>query len=116
MGWYNLRTPIKPFHTFDTRQGCLTLTSNGMHIEQLECPAMLLRKQTAYIGKWSTKLHFEPESEYDQAGTTVYYSAFSFAAIYITKENGRLAIVARWTDHETRTIQVGLARKFWGIY
>jgi len=71
---------------------------------------MVLRKQTAYSGMWSTRLDFEPSNDFEEAGTVVFYSDVSYAAILIKSVNGSRVIVARWTDHETRTIKASLIR------
>lgn len=107
LGWYHLRTPFKPIHNFHDRPGCLTIISNSQAIHQLESPAMLLRKQTALRGSWSTSLHFDPEDEFEEAGSVVYYSNISYGAILIKRRGGERVVLARWTDYESRTTKVG---------
>jgi beta-xylosidase len=112
LGWYHLRTPIKPCHSFNGRENHLTLISNGFKMDQFESPAMILRKQTAYRGIWSTRLDFEPTNDFEEAGTVVFYSDVSYAAIIIKSVQGSKVIVARWTDPETRTVKVGRHTEF----
>jgi len=68
---------------------------------------MLLRKQTSYRGIWSTRLDFDPKNEYEEAGTTVFYSDTSYAAVLIKSIQGSRVVMARWTDNVTRTVKVG---------
>lgn len=112
LGWYTLRTPIKPAHSLSARKGHLTLTSNGIRIDQLESPAMVLRKQLSYNGTWSTRLDFTPTNEYEEAGTVLYYSDMSYAAIVVKQVGDRRVILARWTDHLSRDVKVSLTLPF----
>ena len=42
---------------------------------------------------------YEPADEWEEAGTTVFYSRWSYIALVIRKDkNGEKEIVARWTD------------------
>lgn len=106
LGWYHVRTPIKPDYYLGRRPGHLTLVSNSQAIHQLESPAMILRKQTAHTGIWSTSIDFDPVDEYEEAGAVVYYSNISYGAILIKRRNGRRQVVARWTDHLSRETKV----------
>lgn len=110
LGWYTLRTPIKPAHSLKSRPNHLTLVSNGIKFDQLESPAMVLRKQTSYTGTWSTRIDFEPTNEYEEAGTVAFYSDASYAAIVIKLVGDKRVIQARWTCHESRTVKVCLER------
>lgn len=67
---------------------------------------MVLRKQTSYTGTWSTRIDFEPTNEYEEAGTVAFYSDVSYAAIIVKLVGDRRIVLARWTDHESRTVKV----------
>ena len=60
---------------------------------------MLLRRQTSYNGTWKTRMIYDPTDEWEEAGTVVWYSRWSYIAIVIRKtKEGQREIVARWTD------------------
>jgi hypothetical protein len=60
---------------------------------------MLLRRQTSYDGIWKTRMIYDPADEWEEAGTTVFYSRWSYIALVIRKnKDGEKEIVARWTD------------------
>lgn len=67
---------------------------------------MLLRKQLAHSGVWSTRMHFDPSSEYEEAGTTIFYSYASYAAILVTMMGQQRVVMARYTDPDTRKVKV----------
>lgn len=71
---------------------------------------MILRKQIAHTGIWSTSIDFDPIDEYEEAGAVVYYSNISYGAILIRKKDERREILARWTDHVSRTTKVSIDR------
>ena len=103
-GWYHLRTPIHPIHR--VKNGQLTMYGNAHTISLFESPAILLRKQTAYSGVWTTALDFQPLDAYEEAGTTIFYSGESYAAILIRQGEISREVVVRWTDPIRRDIQV----------
>jgi hypothetical protein len=46
---------------------------------------------------------YEPADEWEEAGTTVFYSRWSFIAIIVRKnKEGKKEIVARWTDADDK--------------
>jgi beta-xylosidase len=60
---------------------------------------MLLRRQTSYDGTWTTRIKYEPADEWEEAGTVVYYSKWSYIAIVVRKnKDGKKEILARWTE------------------
>lgn len=60
---------------------------------------MLLRRQTAYNGTWRTRIEFDPADEWEEAGTTVFYSRWSYIALIIRRNKaGKKEVVVRWTD------------------
>lgn len=61
---------------------------------------MVLRKQTSYAGTWRTVVDFEPETEYEEAGTAVYWSNFSYIALAIRKNGEGRELVLRWNAYE----------------
>ena len=62
---------------------------------------MLLRRQTSYNGIWKTRIIYDPADEWEEAGTVVWYSRWSYIAILVRKnEKGEKEVVARWTDAE----------------
>lgn len=60
---------------------------------------MLLQRQTAYNGTWRTRIEFDPADEWEEAGTTVFYSKWSYIALVIRRnKSGEKEVVVRWTD------------------
>lgn len=97
--WYHLRTPLKACHTLSAKPSHLTLYGSPQSITDLESPCMLLRRQTAYNGTWRTRIEFDPADEWEEAGTTVFYSKWSYIALVIRRsKEGSKEVVVRWTD------------------
>jgi hypothetical protein len=67
---------------------------------------MLLRKQVAFKGIWSTVLDFSPAESDSEAGTTVYWSKYAFACIGIRRSEEGREVVLRWTDYQSDDIKV----------
>lgn len=99
-GWYSVRTPVRQEWSFE-KPGHLTLYGNPFTIATRESPAMLVRKQTAHSGVWRTSVEFEPETEYEEAGTAVFWSNFSYIALAIRKNGDGTELVLRWNEYET---------------
>ena len=60
---------------------------------------MLLRRQTSYNGTWATRIDFDPADEWEEAGTTVFYSRWSYIALLVRRnKGGEKEVVVRWTD------------------
>lgn len=60
---------------------------------------MLLRRQTAYNGAWRTRIDFDPADEWEEAGTTVFYSRWSYIALLLRRnKEGKKEVVVRWTE------------------
>lgn len=110
-GWYHLRTPVKKEYSLTLRPGHLALYGNMYTIQSKECPAMLLRKQTSLTGTWETSLEFEPENEYEEAGTAVYLLGASYIAMLIRQKAGVRQIVLQWID-EQHTLKVSTVAAF----
>jgi hypothetical protein len=71
---------------------------------------MVLRKQTALIGVWSTAIDFSPQAPYEEAGTAVFLSAYSYASLFIRLSGtGKREVVARWLHEETDALTVSPA-------
>jgi len=58
---------------------------------------MLLRKQTSYTQTWSTQVSLESETETHEAGSIVFWSRYSYIALFL--RNNR--VVVRWVDENT---------------
>lgn len=100
LGWYHLRTPLKPCHSLNS--GALTLWGNAQTLNDVDSPGALFRRQKDYAGVWSTTLAFEPDNECEEAGTVVYYGVNSYAAILIRKKGDGREVVARWKDEDVK--------------
>jgi beta-xylosidase len=101
--WYHLRTPLVPTYSLSIKPSYLTLFGSPQKITDVESPSMLLRRQTSYDGTWKTRMIYEPADEWEEAGTTVFYSRWSFIAIIVRKnKEGKKEIVARWTDADDK--------------
>lgn len=86
-------------YSLTAKTGHLTLYGNAYAIHDQESSAMILRKQVAFSGCWSTELEFSPSHENQEAGTCVYWSNWAYAAILIRRSrNGTRELVVRWTD------------------
>jgi beta-xylosidase len=107
LGWYHVRTPLKQEYSLAERPGHLTLYGNGYAINSTESPSMVLRKQTALSGTWSTAIDFNPQASYEEAGTAVFLSAYSYASLFVRLSGkGKREVVARWLDEETDAVTV----------
>ncbi|KAJ7074786.1 glycoside hydrolase family 43 protein [Mycena amicta] len=59
-GYYALRTPYKPFHSFTARPNYLRLRASAYAPGDRDNPSLLLRKQTAYTETFEVSLDFVP--------------------------------------------------------
>lgn len=82
-GWYHLRTPQKQDYSLAARPSYLALYGGPVGIRSWESPTMLLRKQTAFEGVWTTELEFEPSRQGEEAGTLVWRNEYAFGAVSI---------------------------------
>lgn len=106
-GWYHLRTPLSHDHSLSERPGSLALRGNAYKLVDVECPAVLLRKQTFLLGSWTTRLDYSPSTTNQEAGLTVFWSCYAFITLAIRKAStaGR-QIILRWTNEESDDFKV----------
>ena len=73
-----------------------------------ESPAMLLRKQTSYSQVWTTQVSLEAESETQEAGSVVFWSRWSYIALFIRRDpsGSGTQVVVRWIDEDTDETKV----------
>jgi beta-xylosidase len=110
LGWYSVRTPVRQEYSLAHRPNTLTIFGNPFRIDQLESPALLCRKQQYHAGTWLTSLDFDPDTEYDEAGTAVFWSNFSFISLVVRKKGQGRELVLRWNAYEDDKRQVSLSR------
>jgi beta-xylosidase len=72
LGWYTIRTPLRPFHSLTDRPGYLSIRGSAYPIDYQESPSALLRKQPDFEGEWSTGMDFQPNVEGTAAGLVVW--------------------------------------------
>ncbi|RDW83673.1 uncharacterized protein DSM5745_03999 [Aspergillus mulundensis] len=134
LGWYRKNTPLKKDYTLlgsepspSPSQGKSGLRLHGAPytLSTPSCPTLFLRKQTARICTWETKLRFRPDSVNVEAGTVVYRDYYTFASIGIrlaksteTEPGSGVAVeqeerkrVIRFTTHTHNT---GVPGQMWG--
>jgi len=58
---------------------------------------MLLRKQTSYTQNWTTQVSLNPETETHEAGSIVFWSRYSYIALFLREDQ----VVARWVEENT---------------
>ena len=70
---------------------------------------MLLRKQTSYSQVWTTQVSLEAESETQEAGSVVFWSRWSYIALFISRDlsGSGTQVVVRWIDENTDETKVG---------
>jgi beta-xylosidase len=95
LGWYHLRTPLRQCYVLEP--GRLALYGNAYTVDMQESPAMLLRKQTSYTQTWSTQVSLNSETETHEAGSIVFWSRYSYIALFLRKDQ----VVVRWVDENT---------------
>ncbi|KAI9163834.1 Non-reducing end alpha-L-arabinofuranosidase BoGH43B [Paramyrothecium foliicola] len=84
LGWYQKNTPLKKSYSLTERPGHLRIYGNCYELGSPEAPAMLLRKQSSYNEKFSTKLHFRPSKLGYEAGISLFWNQYSYATIGVT--------------------------------
>jgi hypothetical protein len=105
LGWYTVRTPIKPFHSLSASSG-LTIYPSPYSITDDESPSMLLRRQDAFVGTWETIVDFAPGRPGEEAGTVVWWSKWAFSSVGLRgTERGR-EVVFKFPTLEDDKIQV----------
>lgn len=96
LGWYNVRTPLRPCHSLSERPGHLALRGGPHDIAVEHSPTILLRKQTLFDLNWSTEMSFDPKREGEEAGSLVWLSATMYAALGVSRgAGGSLELVWR---------------------
>ncbi|KAG9655804.1 glycosyl hydrolase, partial [Aureobasidium melanogenum] len=84
-GWYHKNTPLKREYSLQERENYLRLWGGPYDLQSLESPTLVLRKQTLARGIWETRLDFQTQYQYCEAGTVVYWNPYSFSSIGIRK-------------------------------
>jgi hypothetical protein len=69
---------------------------------------MFLQKQTAFTGVWEAEVDFEPEEPQQEAGTTVWWSKWSFASIAIRGTESGREVVFRYPNAEGDDFRVSI--------
>lgn len=65
---------------------------------------MVLRKLPTPCGTWTTEIQFDPATEYEEAGTTVYLSLHSYLALSVRRDpGGKRKVVLRWPKDQLET-------------
>ena len=82
-GWYHIRTPVGHEYSLTAHPGQLALFPGGFRLDDYECPSALLRKQITLQGTWTTRMHFQPGSAYEEAGSVMYVSAVAYVALFV---------------------------------
>lgn len=105
LGWYTVRTPIKPFHSLSSSSG-LTIYPSPYAITDDESPSMLLRRQDAFVGTWETVVDFTPGRPGEEAGTVVWWSKWAFSSVGVRGIEGGREVVFKFPTLEDDKIQV----------
>lgn len=105
LGWYTVRTPIKPFHSLSPSSG-LTIYPSPYSITDDESPSMLLRRQDAFVGTWETIVDFTPGRPGEEAGTVVWWSKWAFSSVGLRGVEGGREVVFKFPTLEDDKIQV----------
>lgn len=94
LGWYHKNTPLKREYFLQEREHHLRLWGGPYDLQSLECPTMVLRKQTIARGIWETVLNFQAQYSHCEAGTVVYWNLYTFSSIGICKgTNGESRVI-----------------------
>lgn len=101
-----MRTPLRQCYTVES--GRLALYGNAYTVDMQESPAMLLRKQTSYTQTWTTRISFEGETDTHEAGSIVFWSRWSYIALFLRRSQ----VVVRWVDEKTDETEVSLDTVF----
>jgi beta-xylosidase len=108
-GWYHLRTPVGHEYSLHERDSHLTLLGGGYTIRDAECPSIILRKQTALNGLWSTVIDFDPQTAYEEAGTVVYLTGYSYISLFLRASvSGIRQVVAHWPAESGEGFEVSV--------
>lgn len=99
--WYHLRTPLRQDYSLTERPGYLALYGNPYTFDIQESPAMILRRQTSYHSKWSTRLESVKQKGHE-AGCIVFWSKYSYIALFLREDE----VVVRWVDEDTDEVKV----------
>lgn len=92
--WNFARNPYPEDWSLESRQGWLTLNGSAVSLDDVDCPAMVARRQQHFDCNVSTLLQFEPEQN-DEAGLTVYMNERHHYEIALTNVDGVRSIILR---------------------
>ncbi|KAJ5792032.1 uncharacterized protein N7503_008010 [Penicillium pulvis] len=85
LGWYRKNTPLVTDYSLTERVNHLRLYGGPYNLCVPACPTLFLRKQIHRFCTWETKLSFQPDSEYTEAGTVLWWNYFAYISLGIRK-------------------------------
>lgn len=95
IGWSFLRNPAMKNYSLSARSGYLGLTAGEDTLDDLGSPTFIGRRQQHFYAAAKTVADFSPAEEKDQAGITVFHTNEHHYDLFITRRNGRKAVVLR---------------------
>jgi alpha-N-arabinofuranosidase len=93
--WEFLRNPYDADWSLSERKGWLRIRGSAVTLNDCDSPAFVCRRQQHLEAEASCLLDFEPGSDNEEAGLTVYANERFHYDLIVTRRNGRRSIIAR---------------------
>jgi alpha-N-arabinofuranosidase len=93
--WNHLRNPEPGSFSLSERPGFLRLKGNAASLDERASPAWVGRRQAHFDLRASTILEFEPSSEKEEAGLTVFMNERHHYEVFVTMREGQRSAVLR---------------------
>jgi alpha-N-arabinofuranosidase len=93
--WNFLRNPQPGSWSLEEKPGCLTLHGNAATLDDIAAPAFVGRRQQHWDMHATTRLHFDPQVDGDEAGLTLIYNNAHHYEIAVLREQGASRLIVR---------------------
>lgn len=95
LDWVHLRNPVEGCYSLTARPGWLRLYGSAENLSDPAAPTCLLRRQTAYRCHAATLLDFNPHSENEEAGLTVFMNHEHHYEVCLVSRGGQRCVEVR---------------------
>lgn len=93
--WNFIRNTDSSFFDFKSKPGCLTMKGSKANLDSNGKVAFAGFRQKHHGTRWVVKMTFEPTSENEEAGITVFMNGFAHYDFFISLRNKKKTLVAR---------------------
>ncbi|GAA0791946.1 glycoside hydrolase family 43 protein [Faecalicatena orotica] len=93
--WNYLRNPDMSMYSFTERPGCLKLIGGEAVLSDTASPTFVGRRQQHFCMRAEVWVDCNPQSEYENAGLTIFHTNEHHYDLAVTKRNGNRCVILR---------------------